>query len=142
MSVLLTDEGVPAMNLYRVILQVSDLDQAAEFYSQLLGNPGRRIPRASRHYFDCGPVILALVDPTPDHKEAKPLPDFIYFAVNDLEQVHMRARDLNCLSQADVHGDSAGEIVVRPWGERSFYVHDPLGNGLCFVDENTLFTGK
>jgi hypothetical protein len=26
--------------------------------------------------------------------------------------------------------------------ERSFYVHDPWGNGLCFVDENTLFTGK
>ena len=142
MSVLLTDEGVASMNLYLVILQVSDLDQAAEFYSQLLGNPGRRIPRASRHYFDCGPVILALVDPTPDHKEAKPLPDFIYFAVNDLEQVHMRARDLNCLSQADVHGDSVGEMVVRPWGERSFYVHDPWGNGLCFVDENTLFTGK
>lgn len=142
MSVLLTDEGVAAMNLYRVILQVSDLDHAAEFYSLLLGNPGRRIPRASRHYFDCGPVILALVDPTPDGKEAKPLPDYIYFSVNDLEQVHTRARDLNCLSQADVYGDSAGEMVVRPWGERSFYVHDPWGNGLCFVDENTLFTGK
>lgn len=130
------------MELFRVILQVSDLDQAAAFYSQLLGDPGRRIPYASRHYFDCGPVILALVDPAPDKREAKPLPDFIYFSVNDLEQVHARASELNCLSEAGVHGAASGEIVVRPWGERSFYVNDPWGNGLCFVDEQTLFTGR
>jgi predicted enzyme related to lactoylglutathione lyase len=125
-----------------VILQVSDLDQAAEFYAKLLDDPGRRIPRASRHYIDCGPVILALVDVTAGGEEAKPLPDQIYFAVKDLEEVYARARELGCLSKEDVHGDSAGEIVVRPWGERSFYVHDPWGNGLCFVDDKTLFTGK
>ena len=56
--------------------------------------------------------------------------------------MHARARELNCLSTEDVHGDSAGDVVVRPWRERSFYVHDAWGNGLCFVDENTLFTGK
>ena len=127
--------------LFRVILQVPDLDRAAEFYSKLLDDEGRRIPRASRYYFDCGPVILALVDPTAE-EEAKPLPDYIYFAVNNLEDVYARARELGCLSTEDVHGDSAGEIVVRPWGERSFYVDDPWGNGLCFVDEKTLFTGK
>ena len=72
----------------------------------------------------------------------KPLPDYIYFAVNDVESFHARARKLNCLSTEDVHGDSAGDLVTRPWGERSFYVHDPWGNGLCFVDETTLFTGR
>ena len=128
--------------LYRIILQVPDLDQAAEFYAKLLDDPGRRIPRASRHYIDCGPVILALVDVTAGGEEARPLPDKIYFAVSNLEQVHARARKLKCLSNEDVHGDSAGEIVVRPWGERSFYVQDPWGNGLCFVDEKTLFTGR
>ncbi len=131
-----------APTLYRVILQVSDLDQAAEFYAKLLADEGRRIPRASRHYIDCGPVILALVDPTAGGEEANPLPDYIYFAVGDLEQVHTRARELGCLSTEDVHGDSAGEMVIRPWGERSFYVKDPWGNGLCFVDEKTLFTGR
>ena len=40
------------------------------------------------------------------------------------------------------HGESGGDIVVRPWGERSFYAADPFGNGLCFVDEKTLFTGR
>jgi hypothetical protein len=131
-----------ADKLFRIILQVADLDQAAEFYGKLLDDPGRRIPRASRHYIDCGPVILALVDVTAAGEAAKPLPDKIYFAVGNLEQVHARAVELGCLSHEDVHGASAGEIVVRPWGERSFYVHDPWGNGLCFVDENTLFTGR
>lgn len=128
--------------LYRIILQVSDLDRAEEFYGQLLGDRGRRIPRASRHYIDCGPVILALVDVRADGETPKPLPDNIYFAVSNLEEVHAKAKALNCLSSEDVHGDSAGDIVVRPWGERSFYVIDPWDNKLCFVDEKTLFTGK
>ena len=131
-----------ADKLFRVILQVDDLDKAAEFYAKLLDDPGRRIPRASRHYIDCGPVILALVDVTAEGEKAKPLPDYIYFAVNNLDQVYARASDLGCLSSKEVHGASAGEIVVRPWGERSFYVADPWGNGLCFVDEKTLFTGR
>jgi len=131
-----------ADKLFRIILQVNDLDKASEFYSELLDDPGRRIPRASRHYIDCGPVILALVDVTAAGEQAKPLPDYIYFAVGDLEKVHARATELNCLSSDEVHGARAGQIVVRPWGERSFYVADPWGNGLCFVDENTLFTGR
>jgi len=131
-----------APTLFRIILQVGNLDEAEAFYGKLLGDAGRRIPRASRHYIDCGPVILALVDPSIDDETPKPLPDYIYFAVNDLESVHQRAAELNCLSDDDVHGESAGAIVVRPWRERSFYVNDPWGNGLCFVDEQTLFTGK
>lgn len=131
--------------LYRIILQVDNLDRAEEFYGKLLGDPGRRIPRASRHYIDCGPVILALVDVNGEGipgLEPKPLPDYIYFAVNDVEAVYQRAQELQCLSTEDVHGESAGDLVKRPWGERSFYVHDPWGNGLCFVDENTIFSGK
>ena len=132
----------PAPKLFRIILQVPDLDQAEQFYGELLGDKGRRIPRASRHYIDCGPVILALVDASAEGETSRPLPDNIYFAVSNLEEVHARAKTLNCLSSADVHGASAGDIVVRPWGERSFYVIDPWDNKLCFVDETTLFTGN
>ena len=131
-----------APRLFRIILQVPDLDQAEQFYGELLGDKGRRIPRASRHYIDCGPVILALVDVSADGETPKPLPDNIYFAVSNLEEIHAQAKALNCLSSADVHGASAGDIVVRPWGERSFYVIDPWDNKLCFVDEETLFTGN
>jgi predicted enzyme related to lactoylglutathione lyase len=130
------------MKLFRVVVQVANLDQAAEFYAKLLNDKGRRIPRATRHYFDCGSVILALLDPSPGGEQAQPIPDYIYFAVSDLEQVYERASNLECLVTEDVHGANAGEIVVRPWGERSFYAQDPWGNGLCFVDEATLFTGR
>lgn len=130
-----------APRLFRVIIQVSDLDHAADFYGTLLGSEGRRIP-GSRHYFDCGDVILALVDPAPGGESARPTPDYLYFAVSDLEAVHARARELGALSTRMVHGAMAGDIVARPWGERSFYASDPFDNLLCFVDERTVFTGR
>jgi hypothetical protein len=39
-----------------------------------------------------------------------------------------------------VHGAPAGDVIKRPWGERSFYATDPWGNELCFVEEGTLYT--
>jgi uncharacterized glyoxalase superfamily protein PhnB len=135
-------ESMASAKLFRIALQVTDLDKASAFYSKLLDDEGIRIPRGSRHYYNCGPVILALVDQAAGGLEAKPIPDYVYFAVDNLEEFHERARDLGCLSQEDVHDDKAGEIVTRPWGERSFYCDDPWGNGLCFVDEKTLFTGR
>ena len=133
-----------APTLYRIVLQVDNLDQAEEFYGKLLGDRGRRIPRGSRHYIDCGPVILALVDVTGENTTGlKPesTPDYIYFAVSDVDAVHERARELDCLSTEDVHGASAGDVVRRPWGERSFYVEDKWRNPLCFVEEGTTYPG-
>ena len=112
-----------------------------EAEAKLLGSKGRRI-HGSRHYFDCGPVILAVIDPSAGGSRPKPNADHLYFAVRDVKKVHARARSLKCLSKEDVHGDPAGKVVVRPWGERSFYADDPWGNPLCFVDEKTLFTGR
>jgi len=126
-----------APTIFRVFLPVTDLEKAVKFYQGLFAVEGRPIPRGNRHYFDCGPVILAIVA-----NSGSPIADHIYFAVPNLESVHSRAKQLDCLEQTDVHGDPAAEIVVRPWGERSFYVRDPFGNGLCFVDETTLFTGR
>ena len=128
-------------NLFRVMLEVSNLDKAMAFYSKLLGIKGRKLP-GSRAYFDCGEVILALLDPTRGNIKPTPNPDDFYFSVADLEKVHARARTLKCLSKEEVHGESAGEIVERPWGERSFYVIDPWKNKLCFVDEKILYTGR
>jgi predicted enzyme related to lactoylglutathione lyase len=129
--------------LYRVILQVDGLQEAARFYETLLGTTGRDIRGGGRYYIDCGPVILALVGPTAAGEGGpKPNADNIYFSVDDLEDVHARARKLGCLSNEDVHGEPAGETVRRPWGERSFYAVDPWGNRVCFVDAATVFTGR
>jgi len=135
--------SMAASKLFRVALQVADLDRASAFYAKLLDDPGIPIPRGSRHYFNCGPVILALVDVAkgPGGKP-QPTPDYIYFAVNNLQEVFARAKALNCLANDRYHDQNAGEILQRPWGEVSFYCEDPWGNGLCFVDETTLFTGK
>jgi catechol 2,3-dioxygenase-like lactoylglutathione lyase family enzyme len=122
--------------IFRVIVPVSDLERAVRFYSQLLGMPGRGVG-GGRHYFDCGPVILALLD-----DEKPPNAESLYLSVANLEEVHARAKQLGCLSGESVHGASAAEMIVRPWRERSFYAFDPFGNGLCFVDEATVFTGR
>jgi catechol 2,3-dioxygenase-like lactoylglutathione lyase family enzyme len=127
--------------LFRVMLQVSDLDEAIHFYCKLLDTPGRPL-RGSRAYFDCGSVILAILDPNPGGIQPKPNVDDVYFSVTDIEGVHARARELGCLSKEEVHDQNAGDIVTRSWGERSFYIEDPWGNGFCLVDEKTLFTGR
>jgi predicted enzyme related to lactoylglutathione lyase len=121
--------------LFRVILPVSDIEQAAAFYSKLLEQAGRRVS-PGRHYFDCGDVILACFDPRrEDGYEAKANPEHIYFAVPDLETVFDRARTLACREIDE-------QIMTRPWGERSFYFFDPFGNPICFVDARTVFTGQ
>lgn len=136
-------ESMATSKLFRVALQVADLEQAAAFYAKLLDDPGIPIPRGSRHYFNCGSVILALVDVAKGAGEKpQPAPDYIYFAVNNLEEIFERAETLDCLCKDRYHDQQAGAIVKRPWGELSFYVEDPWGNGLCFVDESTLFTGR
>jgi uncharacterized glyoxalase superfamily protein PhnB len=129
--------------LFRVIVPVGDIDRAAVFYGELLAQTGARVS-PGRHYFRCGAVVLALYDARADGDatSGRPLPDHLYFAVNDLEAVFARAERLGGLSPA--RGDGGlpmGEIAERPWGERSFYMTDPFGNPLCFVDERTVFLG-
>ena len=127
------------MKIFRITLEVGNLDDAAAFYAKLLANDGKRHP-GSRHYFDVGGVILAVLDPTPGGLKPTPGAKSLYFAVDALEPVHARAKELKALAPFKVHGESAGDIVKRPWGERSFYVTDPWGNELCFVQEGTLYT--
>ena len=125
--------------IFRVTVEVANLDQAAAFYAKLLGTEGKRHPGA-RHYFDCGGVILAVLDPTQGGLTPTPGPKSLYFAVRDLAAAHARATELGALAPYKVHGGDAGAIVKRPWGERSFYVVDPWGNDLCFCENGTLFT--
>ncbi|WP_394840660.1 VOC family protein [Pendulispora brunnea] len=132
-----THDDVP--KIFRVTLEVANIDEAARFYTELLGQEGKR-HQGSRHYYDCGGVILALLDVSAGGLPPTPGPKSLYMAVRDLEAVHARATALNALAPYKVHGQPAGDPVQRPWGERSFYVVDPWGNDLCFVKEGTLYT--
>src|SRR5262249_61019063 len=73
--------------IFRVTLEVTNLDEAAAFYARLLGGEGKRHP-GGRHYFDCGGVILAVLDPTPGGVTPTPNPKSLYFAVEDLDAAH------------------------------------------------------
>lgn len=125
--------------LFRITIEVSNLEQAATLYSDLLANPGKRHPGA-RHYFDCGGVIVAVLDISRGGMPPTPGPKSLYFAVKDLDAVHARAKQAGVLAPYQVHGQPAADPIVRPWGERSFYVVDPWGNDLCFCEDGTLYT--
>ncbi|MCA9728778.1 MAG: VOC family protein [Candidatus Eisenbacteria bacterium] len=126
-------------SLFRINIEVGDLDAADAFYSRLMGVRGRR-QAGNRVYFTCGAVTLQVLDVssagTP-HPAAKAL----YFTVRDLDSAFVRAEALGCLSTESVHGEPGGAIRVRPWGERSFYLQDPWMNPLCFVEEGTVYPG-
>ena len=128
-----------AARLFRVTLEVADLDAATDLYRQLLGVNGERHPGA-RHYFDCGDVIVAVIDVSQGGLSPTPGPKSLYFAVDDVDAVHRRAAALDVLAPYQVHGEPAGEVRERPWGERSFYAVDPWGNDVCFCQDGTLYT--
>ncbi len=125
--------------IFRVTLEVAGLEEGAAFYAKLLDTPGKRHPGA-RHYFDCGGVILAVLDAAAGGLRPTPGPKSLYFAVTEMEGIHARAKALGALSPVQVHGQPASEVIGRPWGERSFYAIDPWGNELCFVQQGTLYT--
>ncbi|HEX4912430.1 MAG TPA: VOC family protein [Vicinamibacterales bacterium] len=132
-----------ACHLFRVIMPVSDIDAAQRFYSALLEQPGMRVS-PGRHYFNCGGVIVALYHPASDGDRKTPRPNFehVYFSVPDLDAAFTRAQQAGGLStEMGDGGLPMGAIAHRPWGERSFYMHDPSGNPLCFVDSATVFGG-
>jgi catechol 2,3-dioxygenase-like lactoylglutathione lyase family enzyme len=129
--------------LFRVIMPVTNIDECARFYSALLDQPGFRVS-PGRHYFDCGGVILAVVDANADGdgKTVRHNEEHVYFAVADLDAVFARAGKLGTLSTEIGDGNlPMGKIAKRPWGEVSFYLHDPANNPLCFVDEKSVFRG-
>jgi predicted enzyme related to lactoylglutathione lyase len=120
--------------LFRVIIPAANIEEAANFYSAVLEQPGMRVS-PGRHYFGCGSAILACFDPRADGDpwDSKPNPDHVYLAVDDLDACYKRV-------STRPNGSILRPIETQPWGERSFYCSDPSGNKLCFVDERTVFT--
>ena len=76
-------------SLFRLNIEVGNLDQAAEFYSTLFGLVGRK-QAGSRCYFTCGAVTLQVVDVSSVGKP-HPAAKALYFAVDDLDAVFARA---------------------------------------------------
>jgi predicted enzyme related to lactoylglutathione lyase len=127
------------MRLFRIIIPVGDINEAEQFYSALLGTKGERVS-PGRHYFNLGGTIVACYDAKADGDDPQPrwMPhenQYLYFAVDDLEETFERVKKLNT-QRID------RRIEKMPWGERLFYLRDPWGNPLCCVDESTVFLGS
>ena len=132
-----------AIRLFRVIMPVTNIEEATRFYRALFDQPGFRVS-SGRHYFDCAGVILAVYDAKADgdREPVRSNAEHVYFAVPDLEAAFERAQAAGGLSEAIGDGNlPMGRIARRPWGEVSFYLHDPSGNPLCFVDEQSIYRG-
>ena len=123
------------VKLYRVILPVTDIEKATEYYSFIFNVSGKRVS-PGRHYFDCEGTVLACFDPKADGDifSLRRNPDYIYFSVSELETVYERVKMTGCPIDE--------RIETQPWGERCFYAKDPFGNRICFVDESTVFLGQ
>lgn len=130
------------MALYRVILPVKDIELAARFYSQVLGEQGKRVS-GGRHYFageGSGGAILACYSPRDDGDAPKygedwrlhPL-QYVYFSFEDLDATRAR-----CIAAGarEVTG-----IADMPWGETMFHALDPFDNPISFVKTGTEFVG-
>lgn len=123
------------MKIFRIIVPVSNISAAQNFYETLFGFEGTRVS-PGRHYFDCDGTTFACFDALADGDEliSKPNPEYIYISTDELEDVFKRAKILNV--------ENLSEIETQPWGEKSFYFNDPFENPLCFVDLKTIFSGK
>ena len=100
--------------IFRIFVPVTEFERSVAFYQRLFDDNGRMIHRG-RQYFDCGPVIFAVIE-----YGGSPISDHVYFSVANLDSLFRRATELKCLEGDSVHGESSGEIHVRPWGGRSF----------------------
>jgi len=126
------------MKLYRTILPVGNIDEAEKFYSKIFSLKGERVS-PGRHYFNLGGTILACYDPKTDGDDEDPQwhpheNQYIYIAVAELEKIFEAVT-----KSKPLRVDKS--IETMPWGERLFYMNDPWGNPMCFVDERTVFLG-
>ena len=131
-------------DLFRILVPVTDIEAGVRFYAKVFETPGTRVS-PGRHYFDCGGTILACFDPEADGEGriARPNPESIYLAVSDLAKTFRLCESAGAtFSSGTPPGvGPLGRIAERPWGETSFYVVDPFGNGLCFVSQDSVFRG-
>jgi len=127
------------VRLYRVVLPVSDIDEASAFYGKALNLKGERISKG-RHYFNCGGTALVCYDPLAEGDKLGQgwmhlKKQYFYFSVPNLEGAYVRVKNAGA-SNIDE------EISESPSGERLFHAADPFGNPIAFVDEKTVPTWK
>jgi predicted enzyme related to lactoylglutathione lyase len=94
--------------LFRLNVEVADLEAAISFYSDLFGVQGRKQP-GNRCYFDCGPVTLQVLDVS-SNGQPHPAAKALYFTVENLEAAFDRAKALIISEVSEVMRQKALEV--------------------------------
>lgn len=101
--------------LFRVLVPVSDIDAAQQFYEAVLGCSGQRVS-PGRHYFDCEGTILACFDPQSDGDayDARPNPEPLYLSDLVVDSCdHGSGVGRRLLREAESHTRQAGAKYIR-----------------------------
>ena len=125
------------MRLYRIIIPIQNLDKAIRFYTSVLGIEGHFVS-PGRYYLNLSGMVIVLYNP---ERDGDPIADtwkfhenqYIYISVDDLPEMRKK-----CVQNG---GKNVIEIDRMPWGEKLFYLSDPEGIPLCFVEKGTEFLG-
>lgn len=133
----MSDGAPPPGRILETSLYASDLAAARAFYEGVLGLDVVLALEGRHVFFRCGRSMLLVFDPqtaerTPIAPDRAPPhgargPGHVAFAVDEAELPRWRDR----LERAGVPIESE---VEWPRGGRSFYVRDPAGNSIEFVD--------
>jgi predicted enzyme related to lactoylglutathione lyase len=120
------------IRIHRLALPVENIDAAANFYTNLLDNPGKRIA-PDRHYYDLGNFILALYEPA-DRGTGWSFEQnqYFYLSTPDLDLMRKKVEDGG--------GKCLTENAKMPWGETMFFATDPSGGRLGICEEDSLFS--
>ncbi|MGD2177777.1 MAG: VOC family protein [Anaerolineae bacterium] len=110
------------LRVWDITLVVSDLEQAVDFYENVLGL-SKKYQFSTYAGFDCGGVEIGLVPGTPiGEQEGAPCVDFL---VRDVDEGHRRLRKHGVRFLKAPH-DTA-------WGSRIALFTDPDGNVMQLV---------
>lgn len=123
------------LRVYETVLYASDVEATARFYSELVGLTPAEPPDEVAAVFrlDDGGILLVF-DPARSSAPGRPVPSHgctgaghVAFSVSagQLEPLAARLREANV---------EVERWIDWPPGGRSFYVRDPAGNSVEFVD--------
>ncbi len=122
--------------VFRVVLPCHPIQEALAFYEPIFGITAKKVSDG-RYYFMLGSVVLVCYDSIADGDgyRVSSNPEHIYITTSDIYETYERVKNQSPLVISP-------QIQKMPWGERSFYLIDPFGNKICFVEQGTEFYGK
>lgn len=118
-------------SIFRFIFWPKDYQESIDFYKQDLALPllsdWDRGPGNKGTIVDGGSGQIEILDIKPGKEVINPKGFEIYIEVPDVDEYYeyIKGKSIPIL----------GELVVKPWGDKTFSIHDPNGIKLIFFQQ-------